>query len=311
MDIIFMGTPEAAVPSLERLVVDGHRILCVYTQPDRPAGRGRRVSISPIKEAAIRLGIPVKQPEKLKPETELLDFRAFSADVAVVVAYGKILPKAYLAAFRRGAVNVHFSQLPKYRGAAPVNWAIVNGEAETGVTTMQMDEGLDTGPILMQHKVPIAADETAPELMQRLAELGADVLSETLSNIDSIVPLAQDNDLATTAPILRRSDGNADWRVPAEEIERRIRGFQPFPTVFTFFRGKRVTLWRASSETGSVVEIEPGTIVSVERGVLAVGCGNDSILLISELQPEGKRRMAAVDFINGSKPLIGERLEDG
>jgi methionyl-tRNA formyltransferase len=308
MKIVFMGTPSAAVPSLERVVADRHNVVCVYTQPDRPSGRGQRLSISPVKEAAQHLKIPVYQPTKLSPDKEIEYFHAFSADVAVVVAYGKILPKAYLAAFRYGAVNVHFSLLPKYRGAAPVNWAIVNGEEETGVTTMQMDAGLDTGPILLQRSVAIGTDETAPQLMDRLAKLGADLLSETLFKIDSIVSRPQKEEIATMAPLLKRSDGLADWRMSAFDLCRRIRGFQPFPTVFTFFRGRRITFWSATPEKGQIAESEISTIISLDELGISVGCGDNSILKITELQLEGKRRMSAADMINGIKPLVGERF---
>src|SRR5215218_3313979 len=202
MKIVFMGTPAAAATSLQRVIEDGHEIAAVYTQPDRPSGRGNKIVFSPVKEVAIAAGLPVLQPLKIKTAEAANEFRGFGADVAVVVAYGRILPESFLTAFPHGAVNVHFSLLPKYRGAAPVNWAIVNGEKESGVTTMKMDVGLDTGPTLLQEATEIREGENAVELMTRLGELGAELLSRTLSGIDELVPKPQDDSLATIAPIM-------------------------------------------------------------------------------------------------------------
>ena len=210
-----MGTPHAAVPSLERLIADGHEVAAVYTQPDKPAGRGNKLASSPVKDFAVEKGLRVLQPAKIRTAEALEEFRSHHADLAVVVAYGRILPESFLNAFPGGAINVHFSLLPKYRGAAPVNWAIVQGETETGVSTMQMDAGLDTGPILLQRAAAIGADETAPELMIRLAETGAELLSETLGNIDSLTPRPQDEAAATLAPIMKREDGLISWMLDA------------------------------------------------------------------------------------------------
>src|SRR5258708_1749911 len=201
MRLIFMGTPEAAVPTLRRCLEDGHSVLSVWTQPDRPSGRGNKLTAAPVKEFALSHGLSVHQPTKIKPADVLELFKSYEADAAVVVAYGRILPPGFLTAPRLGCINVHFSLLPKYRGAAPVNWAIVRGEMETGVTTMKMDEGLDTGEILRQRSLAIASSETAPELMERLAAVGSDLLAETLPRLDNIVPTKQDNELATFAPI--------------------------------------------------------------------------------------------------------------
>ena len=244
MKIVFMGTPQTAVPSLERCLSDGHDVVVVYSQPDRPSGRGNKITFSPVKECAMANHLTVLQPSKIKTPEALDVFSSHNADVAIVVAYGRILPEAFLNAFPNGAINVHFSLLPKYRGAAPVNWAIVNGESETGVTTIQMDAGLDTGAILMQTSARIDVTETAVDLMSRLSVTGADLLSETLARLDELVAKSQDHGSATFAPITKRGDGLIDWKMPAAEISNRVRGFQPFPTAFTFLRETKLTIWR-------------------------------------------------------------------
>lgn len=299
-----MGTPRAAVPSLARLIAEGHEILAVYTQPDRPAGRGQKLTASPVKELALEYGLEVRQPLKIRTDEAFEEFNSLNADAAIVVAYGRILPEKWLTAFQRGAINVHFSLLPKYRGAAPVNWAIANGETEAGVTTMQMDAGLDTGDTLIQRPVEIGAEETAIELMDRLSWLGADVLSETLWSLDDIVPRQQDHSSATLAPIMRKDDGLIDWTRSAAEIANRIRGFQPFPTSFTYLRGSRLTIWRATVESGSG---KPGHIVGAAGDYLSVATG-DGILHVTEIQPEGKRRLPVRDYLNGAKLAVGDEL---
>mgnify|MGYP003381414601 CR=1 FL=1 len=304
-----MGTPQAAVPSLERVLSDGHDVVAFYTQPDRPSGRGNKITFSPVKEFALANDLPVYQPTKIKAPEAVELFRSHCADVAVVVAYGRILPDAYLSAFPKGAINVHFSLLPKYRGAAPVNWAIVNGETESGVTTMQMDSGLDTGTILLQRATDIADQETAVELMARLSFLGADLLSETLAGLDNIVAKPQDHGSATFAPIMKREDGLIDWNMTATEISNRIRGFQPFPSSFTSFRQTKLTIWRAFPTSEVIGETgQAGDILEARGDILYVGCGNGTVLKIEEVQPEGKRRMPVRDFVNGFKPRTGEML---
>lgn len=305
--IVFMGTPQPAAIALERIVSDGHEIVGVYTQPDRPSGRGKKITFSPVKTLAMELGIEVVQPEKVRTPDAIEKFASFAADVAVVVAYGRILPQSFLDAFRCGAINVHFSLLPKYRGAAPVNWAIANCETETGVTTMRMDAGLDTGDILMQRRVTIGKDETAAELMLRLAGCGAELLSETLASIDSITAIEQNHELATLAPIMKKSDGAINWELPAGELTCRIRAFQPFPGSFTTFRGGGLKIWNAAAASNGFGTV-PGEIVVVERERMVVGCGSNTQLSILELQPEGKSRLSVHDFINGFRPTVGERL---
>jgi methionyl-tRNA formyltransferase len=308
MKIVFMGTPQAAVASLERLVHDGHDVVAVYTQPDRPAGRGNKIASSPVKQFALDNNLPVFQPTKIRTPEALEEFRSHAADVAVVVAYGRILPETFLNAFPMGAINVHFSLLPKYRGAAPVNWAIVYGEKTTGVTTMQMDAGLDTGPILLQRETKIGEGENAIDLMRRLAVLGAEVLSETLARYESLVPRQQIESDASFAPLMKKEDGLISWMLSAGEIINRVRGFQPFPTAFTYFHGKKLTIWSASVSNAEHVTSHPGEIIAAAGDTLMVFCGGDSVLRIDELQLEGKRRVSARDFINGVRPLPGETL---
>src|SRR5215218_3074510 len=245
MRIVFMGTPQAAVPALMRCVEDGHEVVAVWTQPDRPAGRGNRLKMPPVKEYARSRGLNVQQPSKIKTEEALALFTSEPFDAAVVVAYGRILPPAFLRAPRLGCVNVHFSLLPKYRGAAPVNWALVRGEIETGVTTMLMDEGLDTGDVLLQRATTIGEGETAPQLLERLSHAGAELLSETLARFREIEPRAQRDEDATLAPILKREDGLIDWALDARDVERRVRGLQPWPNAYTSYNGRRLVVWRA------------------------------------------------------------------
>jgi len=303
-----MGTPQAAVPSLERVIADGHEVVAVYTQPDRPSGRGNKITYSPVKQCALDEGIAVYQPEKVRTPDAIELFRSLTADVALVVAYGRILPETFLTAFPHGAINVHFSLLPKYRGAAPVNWAIVNGETETGVTTMQMDAGLDTGAMLLQRSTPIGENENAVELMERLSFVGAELLSETLARLSSLTAVEQDHAAATLAPIMKREDGLIDWGMSAIEIANRVRGFQPFPSSFTSFRGGKLTIWKADAANATVAGPASGTIIEASNGRMVISCGDNTALLVEELQAEGKRRMTVRDFLNGVKVTVGEQV---
>lgn len=314
MRLIFMGTPEAAVPTLQRCLADGHEVVAVWTQPDKPAGRGNKLKPPPVKEFALAHDLTVHQPAKIKTPEALELFASHKADAAAVVAYGRILPATFLNAPRFGCINVHFSLLPKFRGAAPVNWAIVRGEKETGVTTMRMDEGLDTGAILLQRATVIAEKETAPELMTRLADLGADLLSETLAQFSELVPRAQNEKDATHAPVLRREDGVIDWSQDASRIERCVRGFQPWPNAYTIHDGRKLIVWRAEAEMLNVddsesVEFKDGEIVEARGDNLIVACGEgNSALRLVEVQSEGKRRMSVRDFLNGAPLKAGDRF---
>ncbi len=304
-----MGTPQAAVPTLQQLIDDGHEVVAVWTQPDKPAGRGNKLTPPPVKEFALQNGLEVFQPAKIKNAEALELFQSHQADVAVVVAYGKILPESFLTAFPKGAINVHFSILPKYRGAAPVNWMIVNGEKIAGVTTMQMDAGLDTGDVLLQREINIGEDETSIELMERLSYLGSDLLSDTLSHYDRLAHIPQNHDLASLAPIMKKEDGLIDWNSTAEEISNRVRGFQPFPTSFSKYQDKKLTIWKCRKVEEFSSEINnPGEIIEAKGDKIVVSCGNSTFLQIDELQIEGKRRMPVRDFLNGVKVGIGEKL---
>jgi len=303
-----MGTPQAAVPTLRRCLDDGHEVVAVWTQPDKPAGRGNKVSFSPVKEFALSRGLGIFQPARIKNDEAKQLFASHDAEVAVVVAYGRILPEEFLRAPRRGCINVHFSLLPLYRGAAPANWAIVNGETETGVTTMFIEPTLDTGPILLQEKTPIGEKETAPELMDRLAEIGATLLGETLSKLDELTPRPQHDRDASFAPILKKEDGLIDWSHSAFEIERRIRGFQPWPNAYTSFNSKSLILWEAQPSISVTSGIANGELIVAHRDELVVQCGQRTALRVLEVQPEARKRMAARDFINGMRVKVGDRF---
>ena len=308
MKIVFMGTPQAAVPTLRRCLEDGHEVVAVWTQPDRPSGpRGNKVSFPPVKEFAVAHGLSVYQSARIKNDEAKQLFASHDADVAVVVAYGRILPDEFLRAPRRGCINVHFSLLPLYRGAAPANWAVVNGETETGVTTMFIEPTLDTGPILLQQKTPIGAKETTPELMQRLAEIGAALLGETLSQLDNLTPRPQHDADATFAPVLHKEDGLIDWSLSAFAIERRVRGFQPWPNAYTSFNSKGLTIWSAEPLT-TEGNATPGEVIVAHRDELVVSCGEQTALRLIEVQPESRKRITVREFISGARLKVGDRF---
>lgn len=306
--IVFMGTPHAAVSTLERIVQDGHEVVAVWTQPDKPSGRGKKVAFSPVKEFALSKGIEVYQPARIKNDDAKHLFASHDADVAVVVAYGKILPEEFLKAPRFGCINVHFSLLPKYRGAAPTNWAIVKGEAETGVTTMFIEPTLDTGPILLQRETKIGERETAPELMERLADIGAVLLSETLARLRELIPRPQNDAKATFAPMLKKEDGLIDWSQSAHVIERRVRGLQPWPNAHTIFNEKGLIIWDAQPALSVTSDVAIGEVIVAYRDELVVQCGDRTALRVLEVQPEARRRLAARDFINGMHVKFGDRF---
>jgi methionyl-tRNA formyltransferase len=306
MTLIFLGTPSFAVPSLERAAFEGHQILAVFTQPDRPKGRGQAPQAPPVKQAALKLGLPVFQPERIRHPEVVEHLRALAPQAMVVVGYGQIIPAAILEIPPLGIVNVHASLLPKYRGAAPIQWAIARGERRTGVTTMRLDAGLDTGPILLRWETLIGEEETAPELSDRLALAGADLLAETLSDLPHLDPQPQDPSQATYAPILKKDDGHIQWSMPAQDILNRVRGFLPWPGCYTFIRGRRLHVWRGKSAglagtapfgRGSVGELSPGAL-RANDGRLYAGCGDGAIELL-EVQLEGKKRMDSAAFLNG------------
>ncbi len=309
MRIVFLGTPEFAVPTLERAFEAGHEIAAVVTQPDRPKGRGRQLAAPPVKETALRLGLAVHQPERIRTPEAIELLRSLKPDAMVVVGYGKIIPQAAIDIPPHGIVNVHASLLPRYRGAAPVQWAIANGETVTGVTTMRIDAGLDTGDILLQRETAIGAEETAVDLGHRLAAMGADLLVETLAGLErgEIVPRPQNSAEATLAPVLKKEDGLIDWTRPAAEIANRIRGFKPWPGCYTHLRGRAIGISRARA--GASAAGEPGSVHPI-RGRIVVTCGDSTALEILEVQMEGRKAMDAAAFQNGYHLVENELLRE-
>ena len=307
MRVVFMGSPEFALPTLRALAESlKHEVAAVYTQPDRPAGRGKKLTGPPVKDLAVELGLPVLQPEKVRSDEAYDQLAELAPDVIVVVGYGQIIPQRIIDLPEHGCVNVHSSLLPKYRGAAPVNWAIVRGETETGVCTMKIVKKLDAGDVLLCRKTAIGPEETASELTGRLAPIGAALLIETLAGLEAgvIVPQPQDETQMTYAPMMKREDGWIDWNLSAVEVHNRVRGFDPWPGAFTTFNGKRLQIRRAriAQRAGA-----PGEVVEAAEA-LTVACGGGGAIAATEVQPEGKARMTAAAFINGYRPQIGDRL---
>ena len=302
MKIVFMGTPDFAVPSLKKLIDSGYEVAAVYCQPDKPQGRHFTLTPPPVKVLAQEYNIPVCQPATLKDEEAQQILEEFAPDIIVVAAYGKILPKAVLDMPKYGCINVHGSILPKYRGAAPIQWAVINGEEKSGVTIMQMAEGLDTGDMLLVSETAIGADETAGELFDRIALLGADALIEALEKIDSLTPIKQDDSLACWASPLKKSDGEINWKMSAEKIYSLIRGVSPWPGAYTIFGEKRLKIHKARlcDKSGSPREL-------LDNEKLIIGCGSGSIELI-EVQLEGAKRISAADFIRGQRLKKGDSI---
>jgi methionyl-tRNA formyltransferase len=309
MKLVFCGTPQFAVPSLEKLAQAGFDVRLVVTQPDRPQGRGMELAAPPVKQTALKFGLPVVQPEKIKNNEEFKNqLGKIAADAIIVVGYGRIIPPWMLQMPRFGNINVHGSLLPKYRGAAPIQWAIASGETVTGVTTMKLDEGLDTGDILLQRELEINPDDTAVTIAPRLAMLGADLLIQTLHGLEqgSIIPQPQDNSRASLAPILKKEDGLVDFSRTATEIHNRLRGFQPWPGAYTVFRGKILKVV-AARPAEPAPAIPPAELRMLGEKLL-VGCGGGTTLELIQIQPEGKKAIGARDFVSGYRPTAGEKL---
>lgn len=306
--LIFMGTPDFAVPSLKKLLDNNEEVVAVFTQPDRPKGRGQRLAHSPVKETALTHGLPIVQPNSLKDPEVRETLSTYDPDLLIVVAYGLILPQAVLDIPIWGSINVHASLLPKLRGAAPIQWALISGEKETGVTTMRLDAGLDTGDLLLQETIPISTSDTAQTLHDRLAELGAGLLFKTLQSLraGTLQAQPQDPEQASYAPPLTKSLGRIDWRLSAQELDFLVRGLTPWPRAFTFLQGKRLIIHRAQplEEWASG---EPGTIGSFENAQIQVLTGRGTLSL-SEVQLEGHRRLSSQDFLIGYPLRVGERL---
>jgi methionyl-tRNA formyltransferase len=307
LKVLFYGTPEFALPTLEALF-EHHTVVAAVTQPDRPAGRGRHVSLPPVKERARAAGIPVLQPPRLRDPGWPERLAAFDAEVAVVVAFGQILPKTVLDVPRRGSINVHASILPRYRGAAPIAWAIMRGETETGITTFQMDPGMDTGDTLLTESTAIGADETAGELSARLSGLGARVLLRTLDGLDSLPATPQDHAQATLAPRLKKEDGWLRLGEPARQLVNRVRGGNPWPGAAVMTPVGRLLIWRAAA-VPHATRAEPGTLVASGPGALCIATG-EGLLLPVQVQPENRKAMAWEDFLRGSRMGPGERITE-
>lgn len=309
MDLVFAGTPAFAVPTLEKLVEAGLPVRLVVTQPDRPRGRGMELTASPVKQRALQLGLPVLQPEKIKSNEEFrAELSALKPAAVIVVGYGRIIPQWMIDLPPLGNLNVHASLLPKYRGAAPIQWAIASGETITGVTTMRIDAGLDTGDVLLQQALTIAGEDTAETVAPRLAAVGAELMIKTLRGLQAgtIQPRAQDHRLATLAPILQKEDGRIDFHRPATQIWNRLRGFQPWPGAYTTFRGRSLHVWSARPVD---MDVPTGTI-QMEGHLPLAGCATGTALELIEVQLEGKKRMSGRDFVNGYRPYNGELLGD-
>jgi methionyl-tRNA formyltransferase len=317
--LVFCGTPQFAVPALKHLLAQSDfEIVAVITQPDRPRGRGQEVSFSPVKEAALAAKLPVHQPEKIRaPEVQEL-LQKLAPDCIVIIAYGQIIPARLLPIPKLGWINLHASLLPKYRGAAPINWAIAKGETRTGVTTMRIDAGMDTGEMLLQREIEIGPTETAPELAVRMSEVGAPLMAETLRRLGAgtITSKTQNHAEVSYAPILKKEDGRIDWKRSATEIYNRMRGFAPWPGAYTTFRGQSCHLWGepVSKEGGSAIVARasgaaPGTLFG-EKNALFVCCGDATVLSVRLVQMEGRKPVKASDFANGARLKSGERFGD-
>lgn len=312
MKIIFMGTPDFAVGTLEALIEAGHEVVLAVTQPDKPKGRGKEMQFTPVKECALKHDIPVFQPRKVREEACIEELRKYNADIMVVVAFGQILPKEILEMCTYGCVNVHASLLPKYRGSAPIQWAIINGEEVTGVTTMQMDEGLDTGDMLLKIEIPIEPKETGGSLFDKLAAAGAKLCVETLEALQNktVTPIPQGETTTAYAKMLDKQLGNIDWNQSAIEIERLIRGLTPWPSAYTNWNEKVMKIWDAEvwDIDLEMEDAKPGTIVKVEKDAFYVQTG-EGLLKVCELQIPGKKRMDAGAFLRGYQVKAGETLK--
>src|SRR5580692_8749105 len=309
--IVFCGTPEFAVPSLRQLAERPEiSIEAVITQPDRPRGRGQLVSSSPVKEAALEIGLHVYQPEKIRSDPAKEFLKRVAPDAVVIIAYGQIIPARLLTIPRLGWLNLHASLLPRYRGAAPIHWAIANGETVTGLTTMQIDKGMDTGPTLLRREVEIGPDESSPELAVRMSALGAELIADSLLRFDrrEIFPVPQDAQNASYAPILKKEDGRIDWSQPAQQIYNRMRAFVPWPGAFTTFRQQTCNVWGRPESRGMAGEnMQPGEIISSTKELYVV-CGEGSCLRAESVQIEGRKKLSAREFANGARIVSGDRF---
>ena len=311
MRLVFCGTPHFAVPTLIHLIGQpDFDVAAVITQPDRPRGRGQHISFSPVKEAAIAANIPVHQPAKIRAPEAQEALRSLAPDCIVIIAYGQIIPASLLTIPKLGWINLHASLLPKYRGAAPINWAIANGETTTGITSMRIDAGMDTGDILLQQEIGIAPEETAPELAATMAEAGAPLMAETLRGLAAgkIAPRPQDSAQASHAPLLKKEDGRIDWNCPAQEIYNRMRAFVPWPGTYTSFRRQTCHLWAEPFSLRTLTGSPPGTIIREDAQIL-VSCGHATLLRLLSVKVEGRRQVSALEFANGARLAEREHFD--
>ncbi|MCR5127491.1 MAG: methionyl-tRNA formyltransferase [Lachnospiraceae bacterium] len=309
MKIVFMGTPDYAATALEAILQAGYEVTGVVCQPDKPKGRSKEPAACPVKECALKYNLPVFQPERIKRPEAVAELRKFPADVFVVAAFGQILSEEILTMPKYGCINIHASLLPKYRGAAPIQWCIVDGEKETGVTIMQMDAGIDTGDILFTKTVAITEEETGGSLFDKLSRAGAELIVEALPKIEAgeVTPVKQDEAQSNYARMLKKEDGQISWNHPAEEIERQVRGMDPWPSAYTYHRGKQFKIWKAQAVSGGTEGLLPGTIAQIGKQGIWIACGH-GMLQVTEAQPEGKKRMSAADLMNGRTLEMNERL---
>jgi methionyl-tRNA formyltransferase len=309
MKIVFFGSPAVAVHSLKKILESGHEVGLVITQPDRPAGRGKKISSSPVKLFAQERNIPVFQPEKIRKDPHALkELQTVNPDLNVVVAYGQIIPASLIYFPEYNSINLHFSLLPKYRGASPVAWAILNGEERTGVSIFELNEKMDEGDVLAKQEVKILPGEYAHELEERLAKIGAEILCQTIKRVDIAPHKKQDHSQATYAPLLKKEDGRIDWTKDAASVDRKVRAFTPWPSAFTFYADKRIKLLKGTQISGPLPVSFPGEILAVKKEGLEVGCGEKSVYLIEELQPEGKKVLSAYAFALGARMKPGDRF---
>jgi methionyl-tRNA formyltransferase len=310
MRIVFFGSPKTAIPSLQKIVEEGHTIELIITQPDRPSGRGKKLTTSPVKQFALDKNIPVFQPRRIRKDPVASEkLSAINPDLNVVVAYGQIIPASIIYLPKYHSINLHFSLLPKYRGASPVQWAILNGECRTGLTIFELNEKMDEGDILMQQEIEILPHEKAFELEGRLAQEGAELLVKTIHQMDTLTPLKQDHALATYAPLIKKEDGLIDWSDEAIAVERKVRAFSPWPSAFTYIRGKRLKILDGRAQTAeSQFSVKPGEIAAVQKAGIFVGCGDGKIYVIEHLQPENRKAMSAHSFSLGADIKPGEAL---
>ena len=309
MKIVFMGTPDYAATALEAILQAGYEVTGVVCQPDKPKGRSGALAACPVKECALKYNLPVFQPERIKRPEAVAELKKFPADVFVVAAFGQILSEEILTMPKYGCINIHASLLPKYRGAAPIQWCIVDGEKETGVTIMQMDAGIDTGDILFTKKVEITEEETGGSLFDKLSQAGAELIVEALPKIEAgeVNPVKQEEALSNYARMLKKEDGQINWKRPAEEIGRQVRGMDPWPSAYTYYKGKQFKIWKAQAVEGGTEGLQPGTIAQIEKQGIWIACGS-GMLQVTEAQLEGKKRMSAADLMNGRSLEMNERL---